>query len=432
MDTTDAQPEDDSGAQNPETLTAKVIGLDEAEENLIFSAADQRFSVPVDGELRRLVRRARSTPVATPVPAAAEDEVAPAVTALTPREIQARIRAGESPEDIAAASDTDLDAILRYESPIVAERNYVIEQAQAAPIAREPEAPLLGEITVDRLAARGVAAADIEWTAYRIPGAQWTVEMRFTAGERDRSATWSFEPRSRLVSALDDEARWLTETEEPRDEPIPSRLTPVRDWVYDVDTDGGVIGSGEAPPAPEPAAEEPEVDGVMARQQDLLDELSSRRGRRQPILGEDDEDPFDLLGEIPAAHPPASRPDLAVDAEILQLPEAAAQGLSDADAAAIADEIADVEAQPAESESGDRAARKGSRKRRDAQNNADAAQPESKTGGVKDGSAKDGESKADGAEADDNADEKPKPARRSARRASVPSWDEIVFGARTD
>src|SRR5690625_2978548 len=103
MDTTDAQPEDDSGAQNPETLTAKVIGLDDAEENLIFSAADQRVNDPDDGELRRLLRREPTTPVPTPVPVAAEDDVAPVVTALTPSEIQARIRAGESHEDIVAA-----------------------------------------------------------------------------------------------------------------------------------------------------------------------------------------------------------------------------------------------------------------------------------------------------------------------------------------
>src|SRR5690625_7427344 len=107
MDTTDAQPEDDSGAQNPETLTAKVIGLDEAEENLIFSAADQRFSVPVDGELRRLVRRARSTAGAAPVPTAAEEEVAPAVNGLTPREIQAAMRTGKKPENNAADSETN-------------------------------------------------------------------------------------------------------------------------------------------------------------------------------------------------------------------------------------------------------------------------------------------------------------------------------------
>src|SRR5690625_7839252 len=83
----------------------------------------------------------------------------------------------------------------------------------------------------------------------------------------------------------------------------------------------------------------------MAHQQDLLDELSSTRGLRQPLLGEDDDDPFDLLGDIPAAHPPASRPDLAIDAEILQLPEPSE---SEASAEEIAEEIGDIEAVEAE------------------------------------------------------------------------------------
>ncbi len=406
MDTTDAQPDKDFNADTPQPEVAQVIGLDETEQNLLIDASGQRFRVPVDGELRRLVRRSHTTVVPAPQPEMGDDDESEAPAAqLAPREIQARIRAGEDPEDLAELTGTDLDTIRRYEGPIIAERNYVIEQAQMAPISRDSEAPLLGEITVDRLAARGVPAIEIEWTAYRISGAPWTVEMQFTAGERERSATWSFEPRSRQLSALDDEARWLTETEEPRDEPIPSRLSPVRDLVYDVDSDGGVIGAGKDLPASLLTPDsEPQPDDVFARQQDLLDELSSRRGRRQPILGEDEDDPFELRGEIPAAHPPASRPDLAVDAEVLQLPEStpgADGGLDgeDAQTAAIADEIADVEAQPAP----ERAA-----------------------------SADKVEGQSDRADAPKPETDKPRPTRRSARRASVPSWDEIVFGARTD
>lgn len=388
MDTTDATPDDET-SELSSVSAARVIGLDDSDQNLLFESDGQRFSVPVDGELRRLVRRARSTPTSPAAAAASilhDEDATPNQPELTPREIQTRMRAGESPEDIAEATNGDVESIRRYESPIIAERNYVIEQAQGAPIARDPEAPLLGEITVDRLAARGVSAQELEWSAYRIPGSRWTVELRFVAGDRERSATWSFEPRSRLVSALDDESRWLTEPEEPRDEPIPTRLTPVSDWVYDVDADGGGLDK-----------EEPEEDDMMARQQDLLDELSSRRGRRQPLLGEDEEDPFDLLSDIPAAHPPASKPEEAVDAEILQLPEAP----SDEEAEQIASEIGDVEAVE-----------------------TDEPVEEEPTAGKHEKPERD--------EEDESEEKKPKPSRRSARRASVPSWDEIVFGARTD
>src|SRR5690625_3484506 len=120
MDTTDA----DAGNENQEAVAARVIGLDEAESNLLIAASDQKFSVPVDDELRRLIRRAQTARAA-----AARDSAPPAGTAesdgipandreLTPREIQARIRAGETPEEIAAVSSTDIETIRRFESPI--------------------------------------------------------------------------------------------------------------------------------------------------------------------------------------------------------------------------------------------------------------------------------------------------------------------------
>src|SRR5690625_812621 len=391
MDTTDAN----AGNENQEAVAARVIGLDETESNLLIAASDQKFSVPVDEELLRLIRRAQTVRAAAahdsapPARAAEFDGIRASDRELTPCEMQARIRAGETPEEIAAVSSTDIETIRRFESPILAEREFMIEQAQASAIAQQPEAPALGGVVVDRLAARGVASEDIEWSAYRLPGSQWTIEVQFQAGDRDRSASWSFEPRSQRISALDDEARWLTETEEPRDEPIPARLAPVRDWVYDVDSDGGVVGADGAGAA----EQEEEPDDSLARQQDLLDELSSRRGRRQPVS--DEQDPFELLGEIPAAHPPASRPDLAVDAEILQLPDPEVESISDEEAAAIAKDIADVEAQPADGE------------------------PVSAT-----------EEPEDHREESEKAE---RPTRRSNRnrRTSVPSWDEIVFGART-
>ncbi len=96
--------------------------------------------------------------------------------------------------------------------------------------------------------------------------------------------------------------------------------TEVSERVYDVEADGGVRES---------AADEP----VAPRTVDILDALRGRRGRRQPV---DDGGPVegigaplqtdlvdDLLerGDAPGAHPPASRPDEATDAEILALPE---------------------------------------------------------------------------------------------------------------
>src|SRR5690242_10621887 len=49
---------------------------------------------------------------------------------LRPRDIQARIRAGETPESVAAAAQTTVEAIMPYAAPVLAERQHIAERAQ--------------------------------------------------------------------------------------------------------------------------------------------------------------------------------------------------------------------------------------------------------------------------------------------------------------
>ena len=55
---------------------------------------------------------------------------------LRPRDIQARIRAGETPEDVAAAAQTSVDKIMGFATPVLAERAYQAELAQKASVRR--------------------------------------------------------------------------------------------------------------------------------------------------------------------------------------------------------------------------------------------------------------------------------------------------------
>ena len=55
---------------------------------------------------------------------------------LRPRDIQARIRAGESPEAVAAAAQTSVDKIMPYAAPVMAEREHVAQRAQRASLRR--------------------------------------------------------------------------------------------------------------------------------------------------------------------------------------------------------------------------------------------------------------------------------------------------------
>src|SRR5258708_4420775 len=53
---------------------------------------------------------------------------------LRPKEIQARIRAGETAEEIADAAGIPVERVRWFEGPVLAERAYIADQAQAGPV----------------------------------------------------------------------------------------------------------------------------------------------------------------------------------------------------------------------------------------------------------------------------------------------------------
>lgn len=236
---------------------------------------------------------------------------------LRPKEIQARIRAGMSAEELASAARMPLEQIRRYEGPVLAEREHVALTARGTALTRTASADVLLEDAVtERLSARE-AEPERLWDAWREGSGTWVVQLLFTAGARARAARWRFDPTGLTLEAIDDEARWLSDTPAPSAEDD----SPGRERVYDVEADGGVIEVEAAADAAHRSAS-PTLD--------LLEALRGRRGQRQPLDDDADRplagqtDLVDALlegDEIPAAHPPASRPEEATDAAILALPK---------------------------------------------------------------------------------------------------------------
>jgi len=304
-----------------------LVGLHDDGEHVVLEGPDgQRFRVTIDEALRATVRRDRPQ---------LEQVRAELAASVRPREIQARIRAGASAEEVAEQSGMPVEIIRRYDGPVLAEREYIAEQAQATRIGHEAGAPLLGDLVTDRLATRDVAPSTITWDACRSGSSPWTVEVRFEVAGARRSARWTYDAAMRRVRALDDEARWLSETEL-LDEPIPRRhLAAVRDRVFDVEVDDAL-----RPPRVEvdwTQVESPEAADPAHATHALLDDLAGRRGVRQELdLELDDEefpsfgpqhafnfdDPEAAMTPVPAAHPPASHPEQAVDARVLRMPSA--------------------------------------------------------------------------------------------------------------
>ena len=376
-----------------------LVGVHDDGEHLVLAGAEgQRFRVRVDEPLRAAVRRDR--------PRLGQLQIEQDGR-LRPRDIQARIRSGESAEQIAADSGVAIEHIRRYEGPVLAEREFVVRQARAVRLRGvsrlDGTVPTLGELVTERLAVREVEHGEGSWDAWRTEDGTWIVTLGFTAGTRQRQAQWAYNAQLRHVTAQDDEARWLTENETPGSSPgaaVHRRLVPLRaaddhdrghEHIYDVEADGGV--RPDEPPS-SPAA------WPAASTVDLLDTLRERRGRRQRPL--DDLADFEDDGLPPAAHPPRSRPDEAMDAEVLTLPESP-----------VAVTISPVPAVKPASPGAPSAPA--------------AAGAVSPVGVVKPVPVV----AEPAAEAPTPPPPPPPPPRRS-KRASVPSWDDIVFGGRRE
>lgn len=128
---------------------------------------------------------------------------------LTPREIQARIRAGATPEQLAAQSGAALERIMMFAPPILLERKHVAERASQSVVRRATGSGVLADVVKARLEPLGVDVLALSWDSLRREDGRWTVILAYPTAEGPRVATWLFDVRNAALVPADDEARWL-------------------------------------------------------------------------------------------------------------------------------------------------------------------------------------------------------------------------------
>lgn len=232
-------------------IELELLGAHADGSQLVFTDPDgQRFIVPIDDALRAAVRREGIRLETMPAQGAQ----------LSPREIQQLLRAGMEPAEIASTYDVDPARVNRFLSPIRAEKNYIISQALAAAVGADSSSPTLGDLVVDRLATRGVDAQTLSWGASRQDENPWELHLTFVQSARQHHASWQVDNSGKIARALNDEARWLTETTTPS---APTHaVTPLPTAETDTPLEKPVTGE--------------DVERI-------LDELSAARGRRQSL-----------------------------------------------------------------------------------------------------------------------------------------------------
>lgn len=341
----------------------KVIGTED-DKLVLATDSGERFSLDVDDVLRAELRKARRDRDG--------DSQAPRPS---PREIQSHIRAGLSAREVAELLGARVEDIVRFEGPVLAEREHIVGQALAVPVLLGGDFDgdghsTFGSAVRTKLAEAGATAE--RWTSWK-EQTGWTVKLEFMSNDIGHDARWGFDPRRSTLSPLNADAIQLS-----RQGSLPEGLIPrlrALDSASPKDDsrfDSGAFGPRKLPDAdleqpdlPSPAApavqqaaikraSEPPV-ATSAETADLLEALRRRRGQREPLPGAD---------EIEAA-PRASAPVALFDALEPGYDEAPAD-----------DEAAASDYQPASPAVAEAGRRKG--------------------------------------------------------RTSMPSWDEIVFGARSD
>ncbi|GAA3004006.1 septation protein SepH [Streptomyces fulvorobeus] len=345
----------------------RVVAVSNDGTRLVLKAADStEYTLPIDERLRAAVRndRARLGQI--------EIEVE---SHLRPRDIQARIRAGASAEEVAQFAGIPVDRVRRFEGPVLAERAFMAERARKTPVRRPGEnaGPQLGEAVHERLLMRGADKETVQWDSWRRDDGTWEVLLVYRVAGEPHSASWTYDPPRRLVQAVDDEARSLIGETDDVAAPEPSFpfVPRIARLPRDRPLDRALDRQMERPAPPPPPEPDEHIGVVSAGERDsltsLLEAVPSFRG--DMVVPERPAPP-----EPPAIEPAVQEPDAEEPP-----PAAASAGAGSA--------YADV-----------------------LMPRAVAGHRDRLTGTT------DRQAEADGV--------------RPGRRAAVPSWDEIVFGTR--
>ena len=306
----------------------KVIGV---ENGALLAANDsgERFRIAIDEMLQSRLRQLKPEPVNGPK--------------VSPREIQAHIRAGMSADEVAALTGAAIGYVERFEGPILAERDHIVTSALAVPVRTgadiDPlsEGDTFGSVIRDRLASLG--ASGERWTSWKEPEGGWVVKLTFTADDVDHDARWAFEPRKLALAPSNADAHTLSQQGELQIGLIPRlrAVTPVVPVPDEARFDSGAFSFDDTP-APIPAVG-PRMDAASGRTPqnvnnsyniqaikradddeprdvhqtaDLLEALRKRRGEREAAGQRDTQpqavdvplDTFDVLDAPPAPIPP--------------------------------------------------------------------------------------------------------------------------------
>ncbi|GAB3461684.1 septation protein SepH [Actinophytocola sediminis] len=289
----------------------RVVGLGEDGKIVICEdpARGERFQIPADERLRAAARGdiTRLGQIAIELE-----------SQMRPREIQSRIRAGESVEQVAAAAGVPASRVERFAYPVLLERSRTAELAQRAHPIREdgPDVQELGEVVAQAFTARGQDFTAATWDSWKGEDGKWVIQLTWTAGRSHNRAHWSFHPGAHggTVTPLDDHAIDLLDpnpnrqlrTVRPVTELAAQALQVERPPLEPVER-RQAVGGGEPPLRGTTDEQEPRSEQEFVQDIELTDEQEQQAELVEPPAAPEPRRPSPAPRQSTPTPPPAPR-----------------------------------------------------------------------------------------------------------------------------
>jgi hypothetical protein len=178
----------------------RLVGVSEDGERLVLTdddgvqheiAIDERLRAGVNGHLSRLGQLTMALE-----------------SRISPREIQNKVRSGESAEHVADSAGVPLERVLRFVGPVLREREHIADQARRARLAGSSgPTSLLGDLVSRAANRRGVEPDDVDWDSARREDQTWVVTTTWPDGT---TAMWALDLLRHQATPLDTAARRIS------------------------------------------------------------------------------------------------------------------------------------------------------------------------------------------------------------------------------
>jgi hypothetical protein len=134
---------------------------------------------------------------------------------MSVKEIQRRLRAGDSFDQIARDGQITVEKVERFSGPIMQEREYILDRARELVMRKDVHRieMTFRDVVLAKLAPRGVDTDEVSWNTWRLLDGTWHIELHYPNRDGSGVATWNFDLSRRALGATDDNGAWLIDEE---------------------------------------------------------------------------------------------------------------------------------------------------------------------------------------------------------------------------